>query len=331
MTPSAHVGFRGEYARALFAMALFGPALLSGAPTLAATLGQPMQLLPPAALTAPLPNSSASTFSPDAQTGPAQQFLPPQPKAETKAAPKTEPKAATTATPTPTPRPAAKAAPTPVKATPPVKSTAPTKPPVSAKSTLPGVRVVPNQGPLIAPKMMSAAQKDTLQRISANFNAIRTMKGQFVQIGPNREQSEGEFYLSRPGKIRFHYLPPVRVNVISDGRSVAVEDRSAQTQNIYPLSKTPLKHLLAERVDLTSDSVLSGYREDSDTVSLVLAEAALGDGLLTLMFDRANLQLRQWVIADARGQETAVAVYNVEIDKPVDAQIFTIQLTQDFR
>lgn len=166
-----------------------------------------------------------------------------------------------------------------------------------------------------------------LQNISNYFNSIRTMQGQFIQIGPNDERSEGTFFLSRPGKVRFRYQPPVRVEVVADGKSLSVEDKTAGTQELYPLAKTPLKALLANHIDLTSTEIVGDIREDGDLVSVQLAEPTFGDGRLTLIFDKATYELRQWVVTDARGLNTSVALFNVTTGQPIDPSIFRIYIT----
>lgn len=166
-----------------------------------------------------------------------------------------------------------------------------------------------------------------LQNISNYFNSIRTMQGQFIQIGPNDERSEGTFYLSRPGKVRFRYQPPVRVEVVADGKSLSVEDKSAGTQDLYPLSKTPLKALLANHIDLTSTEIVGDLREEGDLISVQLSEPTFGDGRLTLIFDKASYELRQWVVTDARGLNTSVALFNVTTGQPIDPRIFRIYIT----
>ena len=108
----------------------------------------------------------------------------------------------------------------------------------------------------------SREQQVALANISAYFNSFRLMEGKFVQIGPNGEQSEGVFFLSRPGKIRFHYNPPSRLDVIADGSSVAIKDGKTNTQDMYPLSKTPLRYLLSDHIDLTSSSIVSAVRAE---------------------------------------------------------------------
>ena len=171
----------------------------------------------------------------------------------------------------------------------------------------------------------SAGQAQTLKKINDYFNSVRTMQGRFVQFGPNGEQSEGVFFIARPGKLRFHYSPPVKMDVICDGNQVAIRDSKMMTQDLYPLKKTPLRYLLADRIDLTSTDIVQRLVEEPDLVSLILAEdPASGDGALKLIFDRQDLGLRQWVITDAQGLDTSVAIYDVEVGRPADPKNFKI-------
>ena len=171
----------------------------------------------------------------------------------------------------------------------------------------------------------TSSQAATLKKISDTFNAIRTMQGRFVQYGPNGEESEGVFFISRPGKLRFHYSPPVKMDVICDGNQVSVLDAKVMTQDLYPLSKTPLRYLLSDRVDLTSASIVRQMVEEEDLVAVVLTQgSSLSDGSLKLIFDNKTMALRQWVVTDAQGLDTSVAIYEVEIGKPADPKNFKI-------
>ncbi len=170
-----------------------------------------------------------------------------------------------------------------------------------------------------------AGQQEVLANISASLASFRTMEGQFIQFGPHGEQSEGIFYIQRPGRIRFHYKPPVRLDVISDGRTVAVRDMRAMTQDLYPLSKTPLRYLLAENIDLTSDRLVRQVRQERDLIAVVIVErTAFSDGKLTLVFDPKTYELKQWIVTDAQGLNTSVAIYNVTTGKAQDPKLFHI-------
>ena len=171
-------------------------------------------------------------------------------------------------------------------------------------------------------------QQVALANISAYLNSFRLMEGEFVQFGPNGEQSEGVFFLNRPGKIRFHFRPPARLDVIADGRSVAVKDGRTQTQDLYPLSKTPLRYLLADRIDLTSPDLVNAVQAEADTISVVIVErSALVDGKLTMIFDRRTYELKQWVVTDAQGLDTSVAIFSTATGRPQDPNLFRISVT----
>jgi outer membrane lipoprotein-sorting protein len=204
------------------------------------------------------------------------------------------------------------------------------KDPVPLPHLRPGVaRASASSAAAPAPRRAAGpmTQAELLTNVNNYFNSFRTMEGQFVQFGPHGEQSEGVFFLSRPGRIRFHYRPPVRLDVIADGSTVAVRDNKAMTQDLYPLSKTPLRYLLAAHIDLTSTNVVQSVHQDSDVVSLVIVQnSSFGSGKLTLFFDKRTFALKQWVVTDAQGLDTTVAIYNVSLNKPEDPGLFRINL-----
>jgi outer membrane lipoprotein-sorting protein len=138
------------------------------------------------------------------------------------------------------------------------------------------------------------------------------MTGEFIQFGPNGEQTGGKFFIERPGKLRFNYEAPSAVRVIADGKNVVIGNRKLRTWDLYPLGKTPLKLLLAERIDLSADMVRS-VKEDPDLTTIVLGNKTIfGDSTISLMFDPKTFELRQWTIRDAQGKDTSVMIFNVQ-------------------
>ena len=123
--------------------------------------------------------------------------------------------------------------------------------------------------------------------------------------------TEGTFYLERPGKIRFSYKnSPVRV--ITDGKSVAINNRKLDTWSLYQLSQTPMKMLLDTKIDL-SDGKLLGVNEDKGATTIILADKSLGKGQIRMIFDSKTYDLRQWTIVDQQNLETTVQVTNVRV------------------
>lgn len=170
--------------------------------------------------------------------------------------------------------------------------------------------------------------RETLIRISIYFNSIRTMKGEFVQFAPDGTRTEGTFHLARPGRVKFTYARPARVEIVADGESVAVKDLRLATQDVWPLERTPLRFLLADHIDLAADAKVTRVSVEPDLVTVVIEEeTAFGDGKLTLIFDRDKHELRQWTVTDAQG-DTSVAIYNVATGIPVSDKMFRIDYRQ---
>ena len=96
------------------------------------------------------------------------------------------------------------------------------------------------------------------QAIAEHFSSVKSMTGDFVQVGPKGEKTAGKFFLQRPGKIRFNYTGKSGVSVISDGKSLVVYNRKLKTSRLYALSKTPLRLLLDNRVDFSGNRVNQG-------------------------------------------------------------------------
>ena len=169
-------------------------------------------------------------------------------------------------------------------------------------------------------------QRSMIERINAYLTTIQTLSGDFVQVAPNGNRTEGKFYLQKPGRVRFEYDPPSALELIADGQTVAVRDRKLATQEVIPLSQTPLRFLLADHIDLLKDTNTVGVYADDTFVTVVIEERQTfgGTNRLMLMFGAQDYQLRQWTVTDQQGYDTTVALYNLDKTKKLDPDLFKI-------
>ena len=102
--------------------------------------------------------------------------------------------------------------------------------------------------------------------------------------------------------MRFEYNPPTPIDIIADGSSVVVRDRNLATQDLYPLSQTPLRYLLADRIDILRDTDVISVTSDDTFVTAVIEEKQLvvGTSRLMIMFDAKDLALKQWTVTVRR-------------------------------
>ena len=174
-----------------------------------------------------------------------------------------------------------------------------------------------------------ANQKAQAARVSAYLSSLSTLVGNFVQVGPDGSKTRGEFYIQKPGKVRFEYDTPSPIEIIADGSAVAVRDRKLATQDIYPLSQTPLRYLLSDRIDLLKDTNVVSVTADDVFISVTIEEKQLliGTSRLMLMVGAKDGQLKQWTVTDPQGYDTTVAVYNLDTSKRFDPGLFKIDFT----
>ncbi len=171
-----------------------------------------------------------------------------------------------------------------------------------------------------------ASQRVLIDRVNMYLMSVQTMIGDFVQVGPDGRRSEGKVYLQKPGRIRFEYNAPSPIELVADGNSVVIRDRKLDTQDLYPLSQTPLRFLLADRIDLLRETNVVSVSADDTFLSLLLEEKHTlgGTHKVLLMFSAKDTQLKQWTVTDPQGFDTTVALYNLDLGKKLDPSMFVI-------
>jgi outer membrane lipoprotein-sorting protein len=181
-----------------------------------------------------------------------------------------------------------------------------------------------------APNNLSVEQRAIVERVNGYLSGVQALSGKFIQIGPDGTRTQGDFVISKPGRVRFEYDDPSPIELIADGSSVVVRDRRLATQDVYPLSQTPLRFLLADRVDLSKDTHLVAVYADDVFVTVVVEEKSgiVGTSRLMIMFSAKDMQLKQWTVTDPQGYDTTVAVYNLDTSKRPDPALFKIDYTR---
>jgi len=184
--------------------------------------------------------------------------------------------------------------------------------------------------PATDPSTFDAKQRALVNRVSAYLSSVQVLTGNFVQIGPDGRRTTGHLFIQKPGKVRFEYDPPSPIDIIADGSQVVVADRKLGTSDFYPLSQTPLRFLLADRIDLLQDTNVVGVTADDTFVSVLIEEkqAFVGTNRLMMNFDSKDFKLKQWTVTDVQGFDTTIAVSNLDSSKRPDPNLFKFDYTR---
>ncbi len=186
--------------------------------------------------------------------------------------------------------------------------------------------------PALAAKSMTltAAQTASVNLISDYINGFEHLKGEFTQISPKGNLSRGVFHISKPGRMRFEYAPPNPFLIVSDGRWLTIKNRDKEKGDQFPLSQTPLRLVLNDKVDLVRDTNIIELVTADGLITLTLEDKkeSLGGGRLILVFDEARKELQQWVVVDGKNRRTTVTLENIVAGEAPDPQLFVVKINR---
>jgi len=171
-----------------------------------------------------------------------------------------------------------------------------------------------------------AARDALLSELSTALGKVETAKGNFRQYNADFTEDSGQFHMRRPGRIRFEYNEPSPLLIVSDGTTVAIEDKDLQTQDRVPLGRTPLAIIIDDNIDLAEKVRILGVERTSDYIAVTM-EDKTGEtqGQLAMVFDVTDYSLLQWQTVDANGGLTVVELSAVETGVDVKPRLFRIE------
>ncbi len=177
---------------------------------------------------------------------------------------------------------------------------------------------------------LGQADAQAVAQVSRFFNSFKTMSGEFTQISPRGRVSTGKLIIAKPGRMRFEYTPPHPLVIVSDGTWVAIRNNAKDKVDYYPLSKTPLKMVLAERVDLMRDATVKKVQRQDGLLLITLQAKDKGvPGELLLVFDPQRNQLQQWTVIDPQGRRTTITLSSLSFNGRVNPKLFKVKRPGD--
>lgn len=173
----------------------------------------------------------------------------------------------------------------------------------------------------------------SLKDLSKYLNGLSSAKSDFTQVNADGTISTGTLYIRRPGRVRFEYAPPDETLVLASAGNVAIFDaKSNQPPEQYPLRRTPLNLILAERVDLGKAKMVIGHRQDGNTTRVRAQDPEHPEyGSIEMVFTADPIALRQWVIHDDAGGETTVILGELVKGGDFPTSLFSIVQEMDRR
>jgi len=172
---------------------------------------------------------------------------------------------------------------------------------------------------------LSEQDRSDVARIQDYLNGISTVRAGFVQEAPDGSVAQGKIYLSRPGKLRVEYDPPVPILMVATGIWLIYYDGQLEEATYLPLRSTPLSFLLKDNISLETDVNVAGIERQRGLLRLSVTEPddeGGSKGVVTLTFSDMPLELKAWVLRDAQGQSTRLALLDPRFGVEIPAERF---------
>jgi outer membrane lipoprotein-sorting protein len=158
-------------------------------------------------------------------------------------------------------------------------------------------------------KPLPDADRADVARIESYLNGIKTMKAHFLQVGPEGGYASGSIFLSRPGRMRIEYDPPVKMLIVATGVWLIYVDTELQQATYLPIDSTPATFLLRPAVQFDKEISILGLERGPGVIRLALTDKNdPRSGQIVLTFSDKPLALQKWAVTDAQGKVTNVAL-----------------------
>jgi outer membrane lipoprotein-sorting protein len=172
-------------------------------------------------------------------------------------------------------------------------------------------------------QVLAQTPSSDLTRIEHYLDGLRTLEATFRQIDPDGRVLRGTFYLSRPGKMRLKYAPPLDQTVIADGNFLIYHNPDLDETTQLPLDSTPAQFILQKKISFQKDARVDNFKEVGGKIYLSLVKADDPEaGKMTLVFRAQPLELQEWIMSDPNGRATHVFLEDVRRDVKLDKNLF---------
>lgn len=168
--------------------------------------------------------------------------------------------------------------------------------------------------------------------LSANFVQVSALKSLAVS-GPGgglkEQRAEGKLYLKKPGMIRWDYVKPQALQLLSDGKTLwrySPDDKTASKESLASAGRTPLSFLTGSgkiEQEFTASLTPGGQKPAGALeVELVPKEPLPTVQKLVLDVNRKNYQVTGITFWDHFGNRTVITFSDVQFNVGLPSSLF---------
>jgi len=162
------------------------------------------------------------------------------------------------------------------------------------------------------------------------LQGFQTAQARFEQIDYQGQSQYGQFYIHRPGRLRFEYDAPIKDYIVADGYLIHFYDGESDQVNSAPIGSTLADFILRDNITFNDKVIVDDVRDIGQNILITLSQAdQQGMGQIILNFAKEPFALTAWRIIDAQGFTTDMILSDMKQGGEVPPSLFTIDQNRD--
>lgn len=161
-----------------------------------------------------------------------------------------------------------------------------------------------------------------VQKAVHYLNNLRDVKSKFTQISNEGSQLTGDFYLSRPGKLRFEYNE-IDDFIVADGTFIYYYDSILGEQSNALIGSTLADFILRDEINVDRDIAVKSTEHRNGFLIVDLIEKEKPEaGMIRLAFTEKPFKLHMWRVIDAMGKITDIYLDDINREPEFRDRLF---------
>ncbi len=166
-----------------------------------------------------------------------------------------------------------------------------------------------------------------LSQIETYLNNIHNLSAKFIQESSGGKIIEGNFFLSRPGKMRIEYLAQPKILIVVNGAVLAYQDIELEETSHISTNKTPASFLTRQNISFSAKDVeITNVKKSTDQIKVSLMKKNRKEaGEFSLIFASNPLRFIKMEVKNDLDQIVMVTLKDLNFLNPLSKNLFIIK------
>jgi len=166
-----------------------------------------------------------------------------------------------------------------------------------------------------------------LSQIETYLNNIHDLSAKFIQESSGGKIIEGNFFLSRPGKMRIEYLAQPKILIVVNGAVLAYQDIELEETSHISTNTTPASFLTRQNISfLAKDVEITNVKKSTDQIKVSLMKKNRKEaGEFSLIFASNPLRFIKMEVKNDLDQIVTVTLRDLNFSNPLSKNLFIIK------